>query len=58
MHIFSRQQTETMSWRVLFNIFYLFNVCLHIWIGGLCSRGGAVVVVGEIFELVSLSLYC
>lgn len=38
---------------------YLFDACLYIWIGGLCSSGGAVVVVGQaVFKLVSLSLYC
>lgn len=38
--------------------FYLFEICLHVWVGGLCGGGGAVVVVSQvIFELVSLSLY-
>lgn len=37
---------------------YLFNVCLHIWIGGLCCGGGAVVIVNQIvFEIISWSLY-
>lgn len=38
---------------------YLFDVRLHVWIGGLCRGGGAVVVVSQVvFELVSLDLYC
>lgn len=38
---------------------HLFDVALHVGVGGLCGGGGAVVVVGQaLLQLVSLSLCC
>lgn len=38
--------------------FYLFDTGFHVWVGGFCGGGGAVVIVGQvIFAPVSLSLY-
>ncbi len=51
-------ESNCRMWAMTVISVYLFDVCLHIWIGGLCSGGGAVVVVSQvIFKLVSLSLY-